>query len=119
VPVVTLRPCAAPLCPALVTKGRCPAHAKQQDRARGTAQQRGYDSRWASYSRQFRQEHPTCGERWDGVLDPTHSKCLQQGRMTPAECVDHIVPVSRGGSFWAPSNHQSLCVACNTAKGDR
>lgn len=116
---MALRPCAQPGCPALVTRGRCVVHSKQQDQARGTAQQRGYDARWAEYSRQFRAAHPICGERHDGTLDPTHSRCLREGRLTPAECVDHIRPVSRGGDFWNPENHQSLCLADNSAKGDR
>jgi 5-methylcytosine-specific restriction protein A len=122
-PLQVLRPCAQPGCPSLVPKGRCVVHAKAADCARGTAQERGYDSRWAAYSILFRREHPVCGEQHDGTLNPTHSRCLQAGRTTSVEgkrgCVDHIVPVSRGGSFWAPSNHQSLCLACNTAKGDR
>lgn len=36
-----------------------------------------------------------------------------------AEVTDHIVPVSKGGSMWDRSNHQSLCRSCNSAKGDR
>ena len=118
-----LRSCAQPGCPTLVASGRCAVHAKAQDVARGTAQERGYDSRWAAYSKQFRTEHPVCGEQYDGSMDPTHSKCLQAGRLTPVVgkngCVDHIIPASRGGPFWAPSNHQSLCRSCNLSKGDR
>lgn len=117
--VQALRSCAHPGCPTLVQRGKCAVHAKAADLSRGTAQERGYDSRWAAYSRLFRSEHPVCGEQHDGTLDPTHSRCLQAGRTTPATCVDHIVPVSRGGSFWAPTNHESLCGPCNTAKGDR
>lgn len=116
---MALRHCAAPGCAAIVARGRCPAHAQEQDVARGTAQARGYDSRWAAYSKAFRRAHPLCGQRHDGTLDPTHSRCLQHGQLTPAECVDHIVPLSRGGARYDPSNHQSLCLACNTAKGNR
>jgi 5-methylcytosine-specific restriction endonuclease McrA len=30
--------------------------------------------------------------------------------------VDHIIPVSQGGSFWDPTNHQPLCGKCHSAK---
>lgn len=39
---MALRVCSVPGCPALTTGGRCPNHARQADRARGTRQQRGY-----------------------------------------------------------------------------
>jgi len=37
----------------------------------------------------------------------------------PAHTVDHIVPRVRGGSMWEPSNLQSMCKSCNSAKGGR
>lgn len=114
-----LRSCAQPGCPTLVASGRCAVHAKAKDIARGTAQERGYDSRWAAYSKQFRAAHPVCGERHDGTLDTVHSRCAAAGRMTPAQCVDHTIPASKGGDFWNPMNHMSACLACNSAKGDR
>lgn len=114
-----MRTCAQPGCPALVIRGRCSAHAREADQRRGTATERGYTTEWAAYSRAYRRAHPKCGEQSDGTLDPTHSRCLQAGRIAASECVDHIVPVSRGGDFWDPANHQALCLACNSAKGDR
>jgi hypothetical protein len=73
---------------------------------------------WAAYSRAFRKDHPTCGERADGTLDHVHSRCVQQGLTTPAECVDHTVPVTQGGAFWDPMNHMACCLACNTWKAN-
>jgi len=105
--------CAVPHCGVLVQKGRCSIHAKQKDRARGTAQERGYDSKWATYSKAFRAQHPLCGMRADNSMDTTHSRCAAQGRTTPAECVDHIIPLSQGGDMYDPSNHMSACLACN------
>jgi len=85
---------------------------------RGTAQERGYDSAWAAYSLRFRAAHPLCGMRADGSMDTAHSRCAQQGRVTPAECVDHTIPLSQGGSLWDKDNHMSACLSCNTWKAN-
>ena len=113
-----MRYCAHPPCRVLVQSGRCPTHARQRDLERGTAQQRGYDSVWAAYSKQFRKAHPVCGERADGSLDRTHSRCVQRGYTTPAECVDHTVPMAQGGSKWDATNHMSACQDCNKWKAN-
>lgn len=115
-PSAALRPCAEPRCPELVKSGRCAKHAKQVDRARGTATERGYDWAWAKYSKARLQRLPVCGMREDGTLDAEHSRCVQQGRTTPAEVTDHIVPMRQGGDKWSPANHLSLCAACNVWK---
>jgi 5-methylcytosine-specific restriction protein A len=51
------------------------------------------------------------------VLDeePLCRKCLEQGRTTASEVVDHIRPLSQGGSDQR-SNKQGLCVPCHDAK---
>jgi 5-methylcytosine-specific restriction protein A len=111
-----LRPCGSPRCPTLTRGGRCAAHqkAKQQtaDQQRGTAQERGYDSRWAAFSKTWRETYPVCGMRSDGKFYPEHSQCLQQGKLTTSDlCVDHIKPLAD-----AAGNLQTLCRACNTRK---
>lgn len=114
-----MRYCAVPGCPNLVDKGRCAQHERQGDQGtRGTAHQRGYTSTWADYSKRFRQAHPVCGERSDGTYDVIHSRCQQLGLTVPAECVDHVIPLSQGGSMWDAANHLSLCLACNTWKAN-
>lgn len=117
-PSAALRHCSgSPTCPNF--QGQCGVHgtvAQRQDRARGTAQARGYDAAWADYSRRFRAAHPVCGMRADGSMDRVNSRCVQQGITTPSACVDHNVPMSRGGSKWDASNHTALCLACNTWK---
>lgn len=45
-----------------------------------------------------------------------HPFCAYCG--APADTVDHIVPLSRGGTD-DPSNLRSACRACNTRKRDR
>jgi 5-methylcytosine-specific restriction endonuclease McrA len=112
------RPCATPRCPILVSKGHCVQHAKAIDRQRGTAQARGYDSAWATYSQQFRAKHPVCGERADGSMDATNSRCVQRGLTSPAECVDHTIPMAQGGSKWDERNHMSACLNCNSWKAN-
>jgi len=114
-----LRYCAEPGCTAKVRGGRCPRHTREYNHRRGSAKARGYDYAWSQYSKAWLARHPTCGERADGQLFAQHSRCIREGRLTPADCTDHIMPLSRGGAKWDPLNHQSLCFSCNVAKGDR
>lgn len=81
------------------------AAAKQYDRARGSSTQRGYDSKWTAYAKRFRQHSPWC------VM------CQANGLIQLAEVVDHIKPAKHFPElFWDESNHQSLCIRCNTRK---
>ena len=76
---------------------------RQPDR-RKTAHERGYDSAWSRYSRQYRRDNPWC------VM------CLP--RLKAAKCVDHIIPVKGKDDplFYDPDNHQSLCWSCHSTK---
>lgn len=110
-PMRAPRPCVVSGCPQLTRDGpRCPDHRRQAerqyDRQRGTAHERGYTARWAKYSKQYRKRHPLC------------EHCKERGDVSPAEHVDHIVPVSGPDDpgFWDPTNHQALCVPCHNAK---
>ncbi len=109
-PWAPLKACAVPGCPNRVVKGRCPEHSKQANRAedtrRGSRHERGYDSRWSRYSKQFLAAHPVCA-------DPFH---IHGDPGVFAEVTDHIVPEWAGGDFWDQANHQPLCKACNTRK---
>ena len=114
-----LHPCAEPACAVLLPAGtsRCPAHAKVQDLKRGTAQERGYTSRWATRAALFRKAYPLCGMRPEGQT-PVGSRCYEEGRITPATEVDHIIP-HRGNPdlFWDEINNWgSLCGPCHKAK---
>lgn len=96
------RPCAQPGCPNLVRKGYCEEHAtkarKRYDEGRGSARDRGYTTRWDEASKAYRRKHPLC------------VRCLNEGRTTPTELVDHITPADeRPDLFWDESNWQSLC----------
>lgn len=65
------RPCAQPGCGALLPRaGRCPAHASEQERARGSRQQRGYD-----------QHHDALRRSWQRRLDAGEQvDCWRCGR---------------------------------------
>ena len=64
-------------------------------------------SRWHRLSRAWRQQHPLCEE------------CKRRGTITPATCVDHIIPWPICQDFYDENNLQSLCDRCNAEKGYR
>ena len=120
-----LRPCKHPGCPHLTREAYCEAHrgeaeaeaeARRErdqaaDRRRGSAQDRGYTSRWARYSKWF-------------LRQPGHQLCalhLDEGCAVVAQCVDHIDPPDgpTDPRFWDPDNHQPACIHCNSVKGHR
>jgi 5-methylcytosine-specific restriction protein A len=100
------RPCSHPLCGALTEDGWCTVHRKAKDQrdreTRGTAAERGYGPRWATYSRAYRKAHPVC------------MICLEN----PSRRVDHIIPVEgpTDRRFWDSKNHQALCPGCDAIK---
>lgn len=65
--------------------------------------------RWTRLSASWRAQHPLCEE------------CKRQGKITPAQVVDHITPwpICGEAGFYDAANLQSLCEACNHAKGQR
>jgi 5-methylcytosine-specific restriction protein A len=69
---------------------------------RGTRQEQGYTNEWLARARDFRQRHPLC------------AMCARRGKVTPCQCVDHIIP-HRGDQvlFWDEDNWQSLCNPCH------
>lgn len=57
--------CAEPGCPVLIDSGiYCPQHRMQRrqasDQRRGSARQRGYNSRWERTRRRYLRQHPIC-----------------------------------------------------------
>ena len=59
---------------------------------------------WRRYSEQYRREHPECAV--SGVTE---------GNLH----LDHIIPVSQGGSMWDVRNHQTLSAAVHSKKTKR
>jgi 5-methylcytosine-specific restriction protein A len=120
-PYTPRRPCNAPGCTALAQLGesRCAKHSaivqerrrerqRQLDAQRGSARERGYDSRWAKARATYLAEHPLCVE------------CLKHGAYVEATVVDHIVP-HKGDQklFWDTGNWQPLCKPCHDRKTAR
>lgn len=100
--------CAEHLGDALAAEAR---RAAASEARRGSAAARGYNWRWAKYSRWYLQQpgHQLCALR----LSPT---CA-----VVAQCVDHIDPPDgpSDARFWDPANHQPACISCNSVKGHR
>jgi 5-methylcytosine-specific restriction enzyme A len=119
-PMAPKHPCAEPRCPNLVERGtsRCPDHARAYDLQRGSAKDRGYDSRWNRASRRFRHRWPLCGMKADGTLDTENSWCAAEGRTTLAQCVQHIQPHQGPDDplFMRESNWLSSCFKCNNKR---
>ena len=85
------------------TKHRSEAHS--YDRYRGSASERGYDSKWRRARDGYLAVHPFC------------RRCLDAGIYTAATVVDHIVP-HKGDKklFWDKDNWQALCKRCHDIK---
>ncbi len=101
------RPCGYPGCPKL-TEGRfCEEHAKQEAARyekyqRDPATRKRYGRNWKRVRDRFLVQHPLC------------EQCQKEGRLTEAQEVHHIVPLSRGGNN-ATENLMSLCKSCHSA----
>jgi 5-methylcytosine-specific restriction endonuclease McrA len=55
---------------------------------------------------------------WKGLVAHYGNKCLCCGRSDVALTVDHVVPVSKGGTSNI-DNLQPLCLSCNSKKQDK
>lgn len=103
------RPCLASGCKDFASnQGYCDKHQdkiRKKDRERGTAHQRGYDSRWSKARDEFLAKHPLCVE------------CRKKDYINPATVVDHIIP-HKGDKqlFWDESNWQPMCETHHNIK---
>ena len=100
------RPCSHPGCPALTDGQFCPEHrklaaARYNRYERDPAIQKLYGGAWPRIRARFLAEHPLC------VV------CRKEGRVTAADEVHHILPLSQGGTH-AEDNLMALCKACHS-----
>jgi 5-methylcytosine-specific restriction protein A len=101
-----------------------PAGRPKPDAQRGTARQRGYNSRWD------RRRAAWLQEQWDAQpLEikvklpnclPPCVDCLAAGTITEANEIDHEIP-HRGDQtlFWLESNWRARCKPCHSRKTGR
>ncbi|AUS97361.1 HNH endonuclease [Clostridium thermosuccinogenes] len=101
------RPCSYPGCAELTDGRYCEKHQKQADSyynkyERDPQTRKRYGRTWKRIRDRYISEHPLCQE------------CQKYGRLTPAEEVHHIIPLSKGGTN-ADSNLMSLCKQCHSS----
>jgi len=109
------RPCGHPGCPHLTDGQYCEEHRREENTRynkyeRDPESNRRYGRAWKRVRELYIAAHPLCEE------------CLKQGRITPAEEVHHILPLSRGGTN-DTANLMALCKPCHSSitarSGDR
>jgi 5-methylcytosine-specific restriction protein A len=108
-----LRLCARPGCGKRTRESYCDQHRRahnwEDDRQRGTRQERGYDKHWLKLRKAFLSENPLC------VL------CREDGKRTPAQEVDHVIPFKDRHDpkrlDW--ENLQAVCRRCHRVKTSR
>jgi 5-methylcytosine-specific restriction protein A len=78
--------------------------AAEADRKRGSSTSRGYDADWRKLRLVVLSEEPLC------------RFCGDQGRIVPAEVVDHIRPISEAPELRLErDNLRSLCARCHNS----
>ena len=102
------RPCSYPGCGRLCDNGEqyCAEHKKLMDKhynnfQRDPEHNKRYGRAWKRIRDRYIKAHPLCEE------------CQKSGRLTPAEEVHHILPLSKGGGNEA-SNLMALCKSCHS-----
>ena len=100
------RPCSHPGCPKLTDGRFCEEHQRQENKRyekydRDPAVRRRYGRAWKRIRDRHIAAHPLC------------EMCKRQGRITPAEEVHHIKPLSQGGTH-DENNLMSLCKECHS-----
>ena len=100
------RPCSSPGCPHLTDGRFCPEHEKQENQRyeqhqRDPAMKKRYNRAWKRIRDRYIGSHPLC------------EQCERLWRLTPAEEVHHLKPLSQGGTHDS-SNLMSLCKPCHS-----
>jgi 5-methylcytosine-specific restriction protein A len=99
------RPCSHPGCPKLTDGRFCEEHAKQYDHEynryrRDPESAKRYGTTWRKIRNRYVAAHPLC------------EMCKREGRLTPAQEVHHVSPLSEKGTH-DESNLMALCKSCH------
>lgn len=102
------KPCGHPGCSLLVYDGTgyCAKHKPEPWKKRPGSAKRVTGRRLQRMRHELFSDNPLCAE------------CLRQGRVTPADERDHIIPLFEGGKD-EPDNIQGLCKSCHAEKTAR
>ena len=100
------RPCSHPGCPKLTDSRFCEEHSKKEAKRyeryqRDPAMKKRYGRSWKRIRDRYIAAYPLC------------EQCQKNGRITPAEEVHHIKPLSQGGTNDV-DNLMSLCTSCHS-----
>ncbi|GHU82187.1 restriction endonuclease [Clostridia bacterium] len=100
------RPCQHPGCPKLSDGLFCEAHTKENAREyehyrRDPATRKRYGRAWKRIRDRYIATHPLC------------EQCQREGRLTPAQEVHHIKPLTDGGTH-ETGNLMALCKPCHS-----
>ena len=96
-----LNPCSTPGCSNLVAHGRCAEHEKQAEKQRGSADKRGYGTRWQRIRKAYLYRHPWC------------TLCGAMATVADHYPLSRRELVARGADPDAPSNLRPLCATCH------
>lgn len=105
-PTKPKRPCSHPGCPKLTDGRYCQEHQLLENKRyekydRDPAVKKRYGRAWKRIRDRYIAQHPLC------------EQCLKQNKVTAAEEVHHILPLSRGGTH-CEDNLMSLCTPCHS-----
>ena len=106
IPKTPRKPCKYPKCPNLTDGQFCETHAKQDAQEyekyrRDPETRKRYGRDWKRIRDRYIATHPLC------------ELCQQNGRLTTAQEVHHIIPLVKGGTH-DESNLMSLCPSCHS-----
>ncbi|MFE3326884.1 HNH endonuclease [Streptomyces sp. NPDC059176] len=102
-PTSPLSRCSEAGCFELTGDGRCEAHQRKPWANKSKAWGAGSTRKWREFRADRLRAEPQC--RWCGAKDELE--------------VDHIIPLSAGGSKWDPDNVQTLCATCHDVKSSQ
>ena len=113
-PRAPLKPCAWHGCPALTDRTYCEEHRKAAHKEYRQNRHDVEETRFYGSAR-WKKIRAMIMKRDGGLCQ----QCAREGKITPADMVDHIVEIKDGGCATCEENLESLCNACHAKKTAR